>query len=144
MGKGNESVSFLRFLCGQRSTRFVKAVQTTQAEQTTKNFPLIRVYPCFIRGQKLFLFSLSDHESRAHNDQMERTGLQTSVAGLLGLVACVAVNIWLFRVSMLYGLIGLNVTKHVGVAVLCQAVGINGAGKAGRKAIPRPHSTVNG
>lgn len=58
-------------------------------------------------------------------DRMGRSGFQMSVAGLLGLVACVAVNIWLFRVGVLFGLIGLNVTKHVGVAVLCQVVGVN-------------------
>jgi hypothetical protein len=56
---------------------------------------------------------------------MTRPGLQFSVAGLLGLVACAAVNIWLFRVGFLYGLVGLNVTKHVGVAVLCQSLGVN-------------------
>jgi hypothetical protein len=56
---------------------------------------------------------------------MARPALQISVAMMLGLVACVAVNIWLFRVGFLYGLIGLNVTKHVGVAALCQALGVN-------------------
>jgi hypothetical protein len=56
---------------------------------------------------------------------MARPGLQFSVAAMLGLVACVAVNLWLFRVGFLYGLVALNVTKHVGVAVLCQAIGVN-------------------
>jgi hypothetical protein len=47
------------------------------------------------------------------------------VAGLLGLVACAALNIWLFRVSVLAGIIGLNVTKHVVIAYLCQVLGVN-------------------
>ncbi len=51
--------------------------------------------------------------------------LQVSLAAMLGMVACIAVNFWLFRVGWLYGLIGLNVTKHVGVAVLCQLLGVN-------------------
>ena len=46
-------------------------------------------------------------------------------AGLIGLVACMAANAWVFRYGIIPGLIGLNVTKHVGVAVLCQAVGVN-------------------
>jgi hypothetical protein len=78
---------------------------------------------------------------------MTRTGLQISVAAMLGLVACVAVNLWLFRLGFLYGLVGLNVTKHVGVAVLCQAIGVNrrGAGASPpRTAVPRPHSPING
>ncbi|MFO0892797.1 MAG: hypothetical protein U0790_27110 [Isosphaeraceae bacterium] len=54
---------------------------------------------------------------------MEQSRLQISVAGLLGLVACVAVNIWLFRLSVLAGIIGLNVTKHVVIAYLCQVLG---------------------
>ena len=44
---------------------------------------------------------------------------------MLGLVACVALNVWLFRLGFLLGLVGLNITKHVGVAVLCQALGVN-------------------
>ncbi|MGE3820133.1 MAG: hypothetical protein AB7I30_11985 [Isosphaeraceae bacterium] len=54
-----------------------------------------------------------------------------SVAGLLGLVACAALNIWLFRVSVLAGIIGLNVTKHVVIAYVCQVLGVNRQGKAG-------------
>ncbi len=52
-------------------------------------------------------------------------GLQFSVTGLLALVACVAVNIWLFRLGALLGIIGLNVTKHVVIAYLCQLLGVN-------------------
>jgi len=50
---------------------------------------------------------------------------QISVTMMLALVACVAVNLWLFRVGWLWGVIALNVTKHVVIAALCQAVGVN-------------------
>ena len=56
---------------------------------------------------------------------MNRPGIQISVTAMLGIVACAAVNLWLFRLGFLYGLIGLNVTKHVGVALFCQAIGVN-------------------
>jgi hypothetical protein len=78
---------------------------------------------------------------------MTRTGLQISVAAMLGLVACAAVNLWLFRLGFLYGLVGLNVTKHVGVAVLCQTIGINCRGDGAdppRTPVPRPHASING
>ncbi len=59
---------------------------------------------------------------------------------MLLLVACVALNFWLFRVSLLLGIIGLNVTKHVAIAYLCQVIGV------GRRRLPpsrtyQPHST---
>jgi len=73
---------------------------------------------------------------------MGRAGLQMSVAGMLGLVACVALNVWLFRVGFVAGLVGLNVTKHVGVAVLCQALGVNRPER--RSAIPSPHAAPSG
>ena len=53
-----------------------------------------------------------------------------SLAGMLGVVACVAFNIWLFRVGPLVGILGLNVTKHVVIAYLCQVVGVNRRAKA--------------
>jgi hypothetical protein len=56
---------------------------------------------------------------------MERRGFQLSVAGMLGLVAAVAVNVWLFRLSILLGIIGLNVTKHIVIAYLCQVLGVD-------------------
>lgn len=56
---------------------------------------------------------------------MERPGFQLSVAGLLALIACVAFNIWLFRLGPLWGIIGLNLTKHVVIAYLCQVLGVN-------------------
>lgn len=44
---------------------------------------------------------------------------------MLVMVACVALNIWCFKVSAILGIIGLNVTKHVAIAQLCQAIGVN-------------------
>lgn len=52
-------------------------------------------------------------------------GLQFSVASMLGLVACVAVNIWCFKVHVMLGFVALNVTKHVAIAQLCHALGVN-------------------
>jgi hypothetical protein len=56
---------------------------------------------------------------------MERSSFQISIAALLGLVACVALNIWLFRLGVLWGILGLNVTKHVAIAYLCQVLGVD-------------------
>ena len=56
---------------------------------------------------------------------MERPSFQMSLAGLLGLVACVALNFWLFRLGALWGILGLNVTKHVAIAFLCQSLGVD-------------------
>ena len=72
---------------------------------------------------------------------MRRPGVQFSVAAMLGLIACIAFNIWLFRLGFLAGVIGLNITKHVGVAVLCQALGINGqrARTPSCPPVPKPH-----
>src|SRR2546423_15797 len=39
---------------------------------------------------------------------MQRSGFQLSVASMLGLVACIALNIWLFRLGALWGILGLN------------------------------------
>ncbi len=44
---------------------------------------------------------------------------------MLGLVAAIALNIWLFRQGPLWGILGLNVSKHVLIAYLCQAAGVN-------------------
>ncbi len=57
--------------------------------------------------------------------RMQRTGLQFSLLSMLGLVACVAVNIWLFQCHMLAGIVGLNVTKHIVIAYLCQIMGVD-------------------
>jgi hypothetical protein len=56
---------------------------------------------------------------------MERPSFQVSVAGMLGLVACAALNIWLFRISALAGIIGLNISKHLVIAYLCQVLGVD-------------------
>jgi hypothetical protein len=56
---------------------------------------------------------------------MQRTGLQFSLLSMLGLVACVAVNIWLFQCHVLAGIVGLNVTKHIVIAYLCQIIGVD-------------------
>jgi hypothetical protein len=62
---------------------------------------------------------------RLHNSFMERPVFQLSLAGLLGLVACIALNFWLFRLGVLWGILGLNVTKHVAIAFLCQSLGVD-------------------
>jgi hypothetical protein len=93
----------------------------------------------------VFISNPCDRPVFDHNERMARPGIQISVAAMLGLVACAAVNIWLFRVGFLYGLVGLNVTKHVGVAVLCQALGVNRrASETSRQALPRPQGSLNG
>jgi hypothetical protein len=56
---------------------------------------------------------------------MERRNFQMSVAALLGLVACIALNFWLFRLGALWGILGLNITKHVAIAYLCQVLGVD-------------------
>jgi hypothetical protein len=56
---------------------------------------------------------------------MERPGFQMSVAALLGVVACIALNIWLFRFGPLLGIIGLNISKHVLIAYLCKVLGVD-------------------
>ncbi|MFO0890088.1 MAG: hypothetical protein U0790_13240 [Isosphaeraceae bacterium] len=63
---------------------------------------------------------------KAHNTDMDRRpSFQLSVTALLGLVACIAVNFWLFRLGALWGILGLNITKHVAIAFLCQSLGVD-------------------
>jgi hypothetical protein len=50
---------------------------------------------------------------------------QMSLSMMLVLVACVAVNFWLFRVGIFWGVVALNITKHVAIAVICQMCGVN-------------------
>lgn len=69
---------------------------------------------------------------------MDRSRLQLSVASLLGLVACVAVNFWLFRIGVLWGILGLNVSKHVLIAYLCQALSVNQHDSGRSPAVPAP------
>ncbi|MHB1561365.1 MAG: hypothetical protein ACYC61_28290 [Isosphaeraceae bacterium] len=56
---------------------------------------------------------------------MERPTFQLTVGALIGVVGCAAVNFWLFRVGVLWGILGLNVTKHVVIAYLCHAIGLD-------------------
>ena len=56
---------------------------------------------------------------------MQKTAFQITVATMLGLVACIAVNFWLFRLGIFWGIVGLNVTKHVVIAYLCQVLGVD-------------------
>jgi hypothetical protein len=58
---------------------------------------------------------------------MDKPRLQISVAALLAVVACLALNFWLFRLGVLWGILGLNVTKHVGIAFLCHGLGVDRA-----------------
>ncbi len=44
---------------------------------------------------------------------------------MIVVVACIALNIWLFRLGVLWGILGLNVTKHVVIAYLCQIIGVD-------------------
>ena len=48
-----------------------------------------------------------------------------TMATMLGLVACIALNFWLFRLGVFWGILGLNVTKHVAIAYLCQVLGVD-------------------
>jgi hypothetical protein len=48
-----------------------------------------------------------------------------SLATLLVIVGCAALNFWFFRVHLVLGLVSLNISKHVLVAGLCRAVGVN-------------------
>ncbi|MGO9923718.1 MAG: hypothetical protein ACLQIB_54580 [Isosphaeraceae bacterium] len=56
---------------------------------------------------------------------MEKPSFQMSVAAMLGLVACIALNFWLFRIGPFWGIVGLNLTKHVAIAYLCQVLGVD-------------------
>jgi hypothetical protein len=56
---------------------------------------------------------------------MTRNHGQFRLTTLLLAVACVAVNAWLFRLGALWGILGLNVTKHVVIAALCKTLGVD-------------------
>ncbi len=78
---------------------------------------------------------------------MKRAERWNLVVGLLGLAACALVNLWVFRFGIIFGLVGLNITKHVGVAVLCQAIGVNKAKPAPTRRRPSfqpAHRTLAG
>jgi hypothetical protein len=68
---------------------------------------------------------------------MDRPRFQLSLAAMLGVVACIALNIWLFRLGPLLGIFGLNISKHVIIAYLCQALGVDRTkGRSRRPAVP--------
>lgn len=72
---------------------------------------------------------------------MDKPRLQMTVTGMLGLVACVAVNLWLFRLGPLLGILGLNITKHVIIAYLCHVVGVD---KQKSNSVAAPAAPPNG
>ncbi|MBX6316365.1 MAG: hypothetical protein IRY99_26155 [Isosphaeraceae bacterium] len=76
---------------------------------------------------------------------VDRPRFQLSVAGMLMFVACVALNIWLFRLGPLMGILGLNISKHVLIAYLCQILGVNKSPAEGvsMPAIPAEPSRVS-
>lgn len=65
---------------------------------------------------------------------MDRSPFRLTVAMLLGLIACIALNVWLFRLGVLWGILGLNVSKHFAVAYLCEVL----SGKRRCTEAPRP------
>jgi hypothetical protein len=68
---------------------------------------------------------------------MERGTFQLTVKAMLALVACVALNFWLFRLGIFWGILGLNVTKHVVIAYLCQVIGVDRrSGSGAARAVP--------
>ena len=56
---------------------------------------------------------------------MNRRVSQFSLTFLMILIACIALNLWLFRQGVLWGIIGLNISKHVVIAYLCRNLGVN-------------------
>jgi hypothetical protein len=66
---------------------------------------------------------------------MVKSRFRFTISALLVFVACFAVNFWLFRLGVLWGILGLNVTKHVVIALLCQNLGV---GRSDEKPAPEP------
>ena len=56
---------------------------------------------------------------------MNRRVSQFSLTFLMILIACIALNLWLFRQGVLWGIIGLNISKHLLIAYLCRNLGVN-------------------
>lgn len=74
---------------------------------------------------------------------MERATFQMTVGAMLAVVACIAVNFWLFRVGVLWGILGVNVTKHVLIAYLCQVIGVDRRQASGPpRVVPAPAPQV--
>ena len=63
---------------------------------------------------------------------MRRAAPQVSVAGLLAVVLAVALNIWLFRFGALVGIVGLSLSKHLAIAWLCGAMGVDRSARPDR------------
>jgi hypothetical protein len=77
---------------------------------------------------------------------MERPAFQMTVATMLALVACIALNFWLFRLGVFWGILGLNLTKHVAIAYLCQVLGVDrrrSGERVGVMAVRAPHVPVS-
>lgn len=51
--------------------------------------------------------------------------MQMTLAAWLIVTAVIAVHIWLFRQSVLWGFLGLTLTKHVVIAYLCHILGVD-------------------
>jgi hypothetical protein len=77
---------------------------------------------------------------------MQKQSFQITVASIMGVVACFAINFWLFRQGVFWGIVGLNVTKHVMIAYLCKVLGVDRRAPApGERAaaIRAPHVPVS-
>jgi hypothetical protein len=48
-----------------------------------------------------------------------------TVEAVLGLVAWMTLNIWLFRLGAFWRILGVNVTKRATIAYLCQVPGVD-------------------
>jgi hypothetical protein len=72
---------------------------------------------------------------------MQRPTFQMTLGAMIGIVACVALNFWLFRLGIFWGIVGLNVTKHVLIAYLCQVLGVDRRPAA---EVPRVAPTTKG
>ena len=78
-----------------------------------------------------YALHLSEGVIQVHNVDMKSKGIQISLTAMLFLVACAAGNFWLFRQGVLWGILGLSVSKHVLTAYLCQQLGVNAPNQTG-------------
>lgn len=76
------------------------------------------------------------------NEIMKTPPMQMSLMGWLILIGVVAGHIWLFRQSVLWGILGLTFTKHIVIAYLCQVLGVDKEPRANPApaATSTPHS----
>ena len=56
----------------------------------------------------------------------------------MGLIAGIAVNLWLFRLGVFWGIVGLSISKHVLIAYLCEAVGVDRNARKPARALAIP------